>query len=596
MGEQEQVRYLEEKLGIYGVNPNNVEVSGNSVVIKSGNAILDSRTGIDITLNGGKADVGSYSGEITLSVNGGSVTTIDGKTYNFGNGGSIVIQDGKIISIKNGELIEGDIGGNNVKGSGIDYDAGTKTLTTKEGGSVRLNDIEYLSESNGKVTIKFDSDGNVVSGKGIVAIDVNKNEIIAKFSGTVKNYYGGHKDLYAGTSYTVYVDGKESKTYSVAQLTQYSAKVDWCNHLVSCIQENNENLIITTKNNNQIGIKVFDNSVRNLKIDEITDGSRVVYGSNNAELDFSRNPLIARGDITKIGTSFETTHNGVKYDFNYNPLFNIWENPQITASVSDLKIGLIDYFGWSEFNLFERLPNLEEPPFNPNSGEEVMARLDSNMIAKAGALSQDFEKRRLLIGEIVNLLGPEAQNTKTTNLVLVDTETLDRIIEESTPEFLAKVREDVFQMRTNGLKMSPERAEEIRKEVEGYSIRELGIMGIIDHSQEVDAIVIKADLPKEEAMTTVAHELLHREIRKKFGSSHGDLTTGIIFGFATISGGQSFASENARRSPSEMLADAGAEYAISGGTFRPKGAKPGTLSGRIWDWQITWLKKNGFIK
>ena len=90
MSRNEKQKYLRKELGILGVNPDNVVVSGNSVTIKSGKAGLNKKTkkGLEIIVDGGNINVYRYDGNVKIGAKGGSFQAKNGN-FIFGSGGWI---------------------------------------------------------------------------------------------------------------------------------------------------------------------------------------------------------------------------------------------------------------------------------------------------------------------------------------------------------------------------------------------------------------------------------------------------------------------------------------------------------------------------
>ena len=181
MDREEQQKYLEEKLGIFGVNPDDVDVNGNSATIKSGNVVIQPKEGIKITVIGGDVDVSSYSGEIEMGQSGElrTIRTKSEREFTFRDGGKIKIVNGEISKLEDVQLEEGTIIAHTVPGelsmlnsvSGrLSYDFTTNILTSNS--NIRINTPaikDYIFEipSGSTIKVEFFKDGYTVSGDDV---------------------------------------------------------------------------------------------------------------------------------------------------------------------------------------------------------------------------------------------------------------------------------------------------------------------------------------------------------------------------------------------------------------------------------------------
>jgi len=243
MDRKGQQKYLEEKLGIHGLNPDNVEVVGNTVTIKSGAGDLSELKGdINIDLNGGKVklfnwDKGkSFSGDIKIGDQGGEIDTYNG-FFRFGNTANVQVVKGKLTfkdadildGTKLGILFEGDEDKRDIiSGKGVsliekkipreDYSRGyvtEKALKTKQ--KLILNGVTYIPESGSEIIyyletlqkrahegkIKEFSRGGLFSSNNWVVIK-DDTEIIGRFKGKVLKGYNKEKQ-----SLTLFVEPED---------------------------------------------------------------------------------------------------------------------------------------------------------------------------------------------------------------------------------------------------------------------------------------------------------------------------------------------------------------------------------------------------
>lgn len=259
------------------------------------------------------AGLESYDGSI-VKTRGSHATTFNANEHP----GARVARDGRLIladgaEIASAEVTKAEDGSINVNGGHADLSNSRGTSVHVNRGTAQIGDKIYTSADNTlDISIK---DGNtIITGTNVV--EARNGVTTATFSGEVAEFADGHKTFAKGTEYTFYLDGKISKTYAVGGLTEYRPTgTPGCDGSKSCIQDVGGNAKVVSKNGNAIGIKAFDDSIKYLKIDEITDGSSVVLYDNGVKITFTKGPFTVEGDLNErktegIETSY-TDENGV---------------------------------------------------------------------------------------------------------------------------------------------------------------------------------------------------------------------------------------------------------------------------------------------
>ena len=122
------------------------------------------------------------------------------------------------------------------------------------------------------------------------------------------NFENGYQTLLEGTKYTIDSGEGNLRTYTVSEITEYRTN-SLCNGLVSCIQDSNGNVRVTARNGDLIGVNSQGNSIKKLEIDQIEDGSSVLFNNNgDVEMTFTKDPLTVKGNIKKLTTSVESSY------------------------------------------------------------------------------------------------------------------------------------------------------------------------------------------------------------------------------------------------------------------------------------------------
>jgi len=265
------------------------------------------------------AELESYDGSIvktkgsqatTFNVNDhpGARVTIEGK---------LILADGaEIESAKVTRAEDGDI---NVNGGHTDLSKSQSANVHINQGTAQVGDRIYTSADNTPIDVSIKDGKITLTGTNVVEA---KNGITtATFSGEVTTFADGHKTFSKGTEYAPYLDGKRSKKYNVDGLTEYHTTAG-CDGSRNCIQDVDGNVRVVAKDNNKINIEQYDNSITSLKIDQIDDNSLVTFNDKeNVELEFSKGPLIVRGDINALSLNVESTfinNNGETHTFRIN--------------------------------------------------------------------------------------------------------------------------------------------------------------------------------------------------------------------------------------------------------------------------------------
>tara|TARA_Y100000310_G_scaffold236979_1_gene240236 strand:- start:87 stop:3464 length:3378 start_codon:yes stop_codon:yes gene_type:complete len=232
------------------------------------------------------AEVDSYDGEIVKT--GGS----EGTTFSINDYiGARVLPSGRLVLANNVEIASGIViqeydGSINVQGGKVYIPDTVDVHIIVEQGAIQIGDVIYTSYN--KIDVLLEGDLVTISGIDVVEGD----EIItAVFSGTVQTYKDGHKVFLSGTSYTTYKDGEKSKTFIVSNYIDYYTQKGGCANSQNCIQDFEDTLKVSTLDN-KLDIQIYDNSIKNLFVEQITDQSIVSFSYEGDEVIFSQNPIV----------------------------------------------------------------------------------------------------------------------------------------------------------------------------------------------------------------------------------------------------------------------------------------------------------------
>lgn len=255
----------------------------------------------------------------------GDVTTRGSGATNFNiqeHAGATILEDGSVVLADSTQVSGASISLN--QDATINIDGGYTDVSDTENanihvtnGEVQRGDMIYTSSTNEQMDITTENGKTTIHGNNIIEMDTTSGQINSEFSGIVTNYEDGHREFGKDTSFTDYIDGQKSRTYTVTEPTEYHNTPTGCDGSANCIQEYEGSAKITSKNNNQIELKLFDDSIRHLTVDEITDESTLIITKSNSKLTFSSEPFIAEGSISRMGLSFTTTYKDKDYNFEF---------------------------------------------------------------------------------------------------------------------------------------------------------------------------------------------------------------------------------------------------------------------------------------
>jgi hypothetical protein len=224
--------------------------------------------------------------------------------------GARVTKNGKLIlangaEIESAEVTRSEDESININGGHTDLSKSQSANIHVNQGIVQIGDKIYTSADNTPVDVSIKDEKATITGTNVV--EAQNGITTATFSGEVTTFADGHKTFSKGTEYVPYLDGKRSKKYNVDGLTEYHTTAD-CDGSRNCIQDVDGNVRVVSKDNNKINIEQYDNSITSLKIDQISDNSLVTFNDKeNVELEFSKGPLVIRGDINALSFNVEST-------------------------------------------------------------------------------------------------------------------------------------------------------------------------------------------------------------------------------------------------------------------------------------------------
>jgi len=251
------------------------------------------------------AEIESFDGDIIVTKGQ------DSTTFNINDHpGATVLDSGKLILASGAEIASGTVsveeGVTDVQNGNVDLTNAPETEISVTNGNVKIDDRLYSGATDEKLSVTKKAGITEVSGVIVVETD-EAGQTTFQFTGTVRTYPDDHKEFDEG-AYTLFENGEESRSYSVTETTQYYAIAEGCDGSTSCIEEDQGNVRIVAKDNNNILATLSDNSINNLVIDKIDDQSRIIFNDKNkVELTFSRSPISYEGDLTDLRTPIRTT-------------------------------------------------------------------------------------------------------------------------------------------------------------------------------------------------------------------------------------------------------------------------------------------------
>ncbi len=279
------------------------------------------------------ATLESYDGSV-VKTEGDGATTFSFDDLQYHDTEAIVRENGKLVllnddgsegpRISNGILDITPDGTLVVEGTGslIDLSDSKNVKGLIDGGIVQIGDRIFSSE-NEPFHISIDSEKETIIGSDIVEAEMMPDgsfETKSSFSGIVTTYSSEHKTLGMGTEYSEYKNGEISKTYTVSQLTEYHTGSTQCSGELSCIRLDDEQLRVIAMESeygtpNNMDIRIHDDSVSFLEVDEIYDDSTVSFRKGAGELVFSDGPFSVNGVVSSMDLGLSTYFEGENYIF-----------------------------------------------------------------------------------------------------------------------------------------------------------------------------------------------------------------------------------------------------------------------------------------
>ncbi len=250
------------------------------------------------------AEIENYDGSI-VSTKGSQATT-----FNINNHpGARVTKDGKLVLVDGTEIANADV--TILEDGSLNIDAGNTDLSDSDSadvhvnaGTVQIDDKLYTTTDSSTINVAINNGITKITGENI--IESQDGIVTAAFSGEISLFSDGHMAFAANTEYSQYSNGEKSKTVTVNGLTEFYTNAG-CDETVSCIQYVDGNMRVIAKDDNNIDIKTFDDSIERLVVDGISDESTVVFNDNgNVEMTFSNNPVVVKGELTQLQTVVET--------------------------------------------------------------------------------------------------------------------------------------------------------------------------------------------------------------------------------------------------------------------------------------------------
>jgi len=268
--------------------------------------ILDDGTEIDI-----------YDGTIVRTL--GSEST----TFNINNHpGARVTKEGELILSDGTEISHGTItkqtdGSIHVDNGDVDLSTTSKSNIFVRDGFVYIDDRTYSNNMGYEFQVSKNGNKLTINGKvDEIGID---DRLSARMNGKITIYDDGHFNIGQDSSYSSYINGRESTKYSVDKSTDIyiynSKKMNpsfSCSSSQSCVIHNyyTGKMDVNTVDNTKLEIDSNDFSITDLSIAEISDSSIVKFkDKSNVELIFNNdktNPIQYKGNINTIATNIQT--------------------------------------------------------------------------------------------------------------------------------------------------------------------------------------------------------------------------------------------------------------------------------------------------
>ncbi|MBW3015534.1 hypothetical protein KY330_03870 [Candidatus Woesearchaeota archaeon] len=244
--------------------------------------------------------VKSYDGSILIT------DGPDSTTFNINeHPGARILASGKLVLANGAEISQGEIklvdGTYHVSNSNIDLSKAGKGKFQISSSSVKIGNSNFESQQD--FTVERDAGSVTITGDVIESLG---NTILNSINGKIKINSPNSRELFPGTSYTIYKYNKPSRTYSVSGLTELNTLPGLCSG-TSCITDLGTYLKITAKDNNNIELDIKDITRRHLFVDKIDDDSTLNVKESNVKLTFSKNPLVIQGDIQNLNTMIESS-------------------------------------------------------------------------------------------------------------------------------------------------------------------------------------------------------------------------------------------------------------------------------------------------
>lgn len=305
MSRSNQQEYLEETLGILGVNPDNVGVVGSSVTLLLGGfATLETKTGVEVTLDGGNADASSYDGTISIGDGGGVITTKKGD-FEFDTKGKITIVNGEIVSVEKGNMIKGTLNGNEIlNGRNINWNSKTNIISSDK--SIKLNGIKLQPYGNYEIDLSkkpplIDTKGNemgftswdiaipfgIIKGK----FQIDDDNLILIGKSEIRG--GGNSELHAKFSKSAIITSRPC----TSQMAMTCIEVDEYDVVRKVIAKNNDK---------EIELEIY-NADYTLQVNKINDKSRIkltiLKRTGKISAYFSKDHPILKGDFSDVDIS-----------------------------------------------------------------------------------------------------------------------------------------------------------------------------------------------------------------------------------------------------------------------------------------------------
>lgn len=165
--------------------------------------------------------------------------------------------------------------------------------------------IEAISDKPLIVSFGDDYASSTISGSDILVSALTDkgtadDKTFFKFSGKLIFTIKGKYRLVDGAELTDYRNGKPSAEYKLNKETDYFQTKNQCslNYPRSCIEKDGDELKVIAKDDNNIQIRLLDDSVSDFKHAAIRDRSTILLNSNSLELKFGKKdlPQVTKGN------------------------------------------------------------------------------------------------------------------------------------------------------------------------------------------------------------------------------------------------------------------------------------------------------------